>query len=196
MHAMQVLVPKMPVVVAPAPMDVEGVFQDGLRKFKKEFEEVSCEYFAGMARVGLNLLDSFNAPRAGGVGPQQVDMAVRINFFEGMKKLYDNAQRKMMKAFEDDQRVFALFKPEAAAPFLNPPASTAKPAGESVNGVGEARVSSETKVNASVGYAPIFVGRLPRAMADAELQEVFCFGPRPSVCLVIGVQLYIMCVQQ
>ena len=35
-------------------------------------------------------------------------------------------------------------------------------------------MSSETPVNTAVGYAPLFVGRIPRAvMADAELQEMF-----------------------
>ena len=101
-----------------------------------------------------------------------------MKFFEpGMKELYDNAQRKMMKAFEDDQRVFALFKPEAAAPFLNPPASTATPAGKSVNGVGEARVSSETRSILQLAM-PLFSLVVSRGRWQMPSSRR-CFGPRP-----------------
>ena len=110
-----------------ASMDMEGVLQDSLQKFKKEVEDVQGEYFAGMARAGLNLVDLFRGVR--GVGRQQaVDMAVWLKMFEGMKELYDNAQRKILKAFEDDVKWFSTDGPDkTGAPLL--PAST---------GVGEA----------------------------------------------------------
>ena len=129
-----------------APMDVEGVasmegarvLQDSLQKFKKEFEDVQGEYFAGMARAGRNLEDSLR-----GVQAKAVDITVRLKMFGGMKELYDNAQRKILKAFEDDVKWFSLTDgpDETGLPLL--PASTgvgkaeapklpAKPAGITV----------------------------------------------------------------
>ena len=116
-----------------APMDVEGVasmegarvLQDSLQKFKKEFEDVQGEYFAGMARASRNLVDSLRGAQA--VDIQAVDRTVRFKMFEGMKELYGNAQRKVLKAFEDEMKWFSNGPAEAGAPLL--PAST---------GVGEA----------------------------------------------------------
>ena len=117
-----------------APMDVEGVasmdgaraLQDSVQKFKKEFEDVQGEYFAGMTRAGRNLVDSCRGVQA--VDMQAVDITVRLKMFEGMKGLYDNAQRKILKAFEDDVKWFSTDGPDkTGAPLL--PAST---------GVGEA----------------------------------------------------------
>ena len=67
--AMQMPVPETPAVVAPmdvegASMDVEGVIQDSLQKFKKEFEDVQCEYQVcrpsdhGHVRVLISLIRS------------------------------------------------------------------------------------------------------------------------------------------
>ena len=66
----QIPVLKTPALVAP--MDVEGVesvdgervLQDNLQKFKKEFEDVQGEYFAGMARASRNLVDSLRGAQA------------------------------------------------------------------------------------------------------------------------------------
>ena len=128
----QIPVLKTPALVAP--MDVEGVasmdgaraLQDSVQKFKKEFEDVQGEYFAGLARAGRNLVDSLRNVQA--VDMQAVDITVRLKMFEGMKGLYDNAQRKILKAFEDDVKWFSTDGPDkTGAPLL--PAST---------GVGEA----------------------------------------------------------
>ena len=74
--------------VEDAPMDMEGALQDGLRKFKKGLEEMTCEYFAAIKRVGehagLNLGDSVSALGADGVRPQP-DMALQMKLFEGLK---------------------------------------------------------------------------------------------------------------
>ena len=109
-----------------APMDVEGVVQDGLRKFKKEYEEMTCAYFAAVKRVGehvgRHLNDSLSA--IGVVGARPHLDAVQRNLFDGLKECVDENQRKMNKFFEDERSALA-----AAAPTLKPLAST-KPAGE------------------------------------------------------------------
>ena len=103
-----------------ASMDVEGVLQDSLQKFKKEVEDVQGKYFAGMARAGLNLKDSCSALVVVGARPHPDAI------FECLKKCLDENQRKMTKFFEDEVSALTI----AAAPVLKPLASTVKPAGE------------------------------------------------------------------
>ena len=130
----QIPVLKTPALVAPmvvegvASMDGARVLQDSLQKFKKEFGDVQGEYFAGMARAGRSLVDSFGDMQA--VDRQAVDITVRLKMFEGMKELYDNAQRKILNAFEDDLKWFSIL--------LNGPAEAGAPLLPARTGVGEA----------------------------------------------------------
>ena len=173
-----------------APMDVEGVasmdgarvLQDSLQKFKKEFEDVQGEYFAGMARAGRNLEDSLKGVQA---NVRAVDITVRLKMFGGMKELYVNAQRKILKAFEDEMKWLSNGPAEAGAPLL--PAST---------GVGEAEapklpakpagitVVSTTASTSGVDAVPPAATRRTRARRNRKRQNAVPFvtkGPTSDV---------------
>ena len=152
-------------------MDMEGVLQDGLRKFKKECEEMTCEYFAAIKRmgehVGRNLGDSVSALEVDGMRPQ-LDMALQMKFFEGSMKCLDENQRKMTNFFEDEMSALVI----AAAPVIKPLTASTKPAGNDDERK-TAEAAAPTSANIAVGYSPMFVGYIPRSMAGAELQEIF-----------------------
>lgn len=114
-----------------APMDFEGVVQDGLRKFKKEYEEMTCAYFAAVKRmgehVGSNLNDSLSALLIGvPVSGARPHLDAVQSLWDGLKECVDENQRKMTKFFEAERSALT----NAAASALKPLASTVKPAGE------------------------------------------------------------------
>ena len=114
-----------------APMDFEGVVQDGLRKFKKEYEEMTCAYFAAVKRmgehVGSNLNDSLSALLIGvPVSGARPHLDAVQSLWDGLKECVDENQRKMTKFFEAERSALTI----AAASVLKPLASTVKPAGE------------------------------------------------------------------
>ena len=141
-----------------------------------------------MARAGLNLVDLFRGVR--GVGQQQAyDMAVRLKMFEGMKGLYDNAQRKILKAFEDDVKWFSTDGPdETGAPLL--PASTgvgeaeapklpAKPAGTTV--VSTTASTSGVDAVPPAAQARRRARRLNRKRQSANAVPFVTKGPAPDI---------------
>ena len=177
-----------------APMDVEGVasmegarvLQDSLQKFKKEFEDVQGEYFAGMARASRNLVDSLRGAQA--VDIQAVDRTVRFKMFEGMKELYGNAQRKVLKAFEDEMKWFSNGPAEAGAPLL--PASTgvgeaeapklpAKPAGTTV--VSTTASTSGVDAVPPAAQARRRARRMNRKRQSANAVPFVTKGPAPDI---------------
>ena len=59
----------------------------------------------------------------------------------------------------------------AAAPILEPLTASIKPAGKDERKTAEA--AAPTSANIEVGYSDVFVGRVPRSLANSELQRIF-----------------------
>ena len=100
-----------------------------------------------------------------GMRPQP-DMA---KFGEGVMECLGENQRRIAKFFEDEMSAVV----GAAAPVLKPLlASTAgKLAGKDERKTAEA--AAPTSANIEVGYSDVFVGRVPRSLANSELQRFF-----------------------
>ena len=130
--------------------DMEGVIRGDtfLRNFKKEFEDLTCEYFAAVKRVGQHMDDSFlNAREPLEIQP---DMVFTRQIFEGLMECLDENQRKVRKFFEDERSALVI----AAAPDLKHLASTMKPAGES--GKDERKTAEADAVPLACSAVPSF----------------------------------------
>ena len=98
-----------------------------------------------------------------GIRPQP-DMA---KFGEGVMECLGENQRKITKFFEDEMSAVVI----AAAPVLKPLTASIKPAGKDERKTAEA--AAPTSANIAVGYSAVFVGRVPRSLANSELQRFF-----------------------
>ena len=177
---MPLATPAMQVAPVASSMDVDvhlpGEIRDVLRKFEKEFEEMTSEYFAAVERMGQRIGDSFNALE---FEPQiQVGDVVKC-----LDEIYHENQRKVTDFFEVERSAFATAE-MAAAPTLKPLAST-KPDGErkaemaevaapKPPAVSNAKVDGiDVKATTAVAYAAIYVGRISKKVTNVQLQEVF-----------------------
>ena len=152
---------------------MEGVLQDVLRQFKKGCEEVTCEYFAAMKRMEdklcsrLPACDSDSALEVHQVDGMRPQPVVAKLVLEGLMECLGENQRKMTKFFEDGMSALV----SAAAPILEPLTASIKPAGKDERKTAEA--AAPTSANKAVGYSAVFVGRVPRSLANSELQKIF-----------------------